>query len=784
MSRARQVSLLALLTVGLLASPSSAPAQKPRAERPTYALGEKWVRSDGLFELVRIDRDLYIFAQGPTRQVHLTRDLGIAHLENGPYYLTIDPPFNLRWPLEVGKFGISDVRWRWDANPSGLPAKLTWSVEAVEEVQVRAGRFQAFRIQLQVEYSASTTHYHQLWYAPDVRQFVKSEWMVSAPAARFEVVSVEQPQPPLAVVLARPVDGAVVAAPDLVVTGAVRGGAGGGEVRATVNGTEVPVVTRPGPEGADLALSAAVRLKEGRNVILITATDRRGAVQQQARTVVFERSPPVGERPTAPRPPAVVGPKAPPAGLTVALSSPEHRSTTAQEAVTLAGMASSGHGVTSVVVTLNGTEVSRLQQPGAPRAVPVNLPLRLRQGTNTLVVTASDAGGGVHQEVRTIEYEPRIPLTITFRYPEDRARVGEESSIVAAVVTSSKGVARATVSVNGVEVHQQTERTPARAVVVSAPVTLRDGANAIVVSGIEADGTVTQEVRTVFLDRPRPAGEAVPVPGTPAPPAERWAVVIGIGRYESQGIPRLSYTLSDAEAMYQTLLAAAGFKKEHVLVLTDRTERKPTLRNIKWALGTFLARSAKRQDTVVIYFAGHGAPEVDQRGVERDGLAKYLIPADADPDDLFSTALAMDDIQTIFGRIEAERVVVFLDACYSGAAGGRTFSSRKTRAGHVDDLFLERLTRSKGRAIITASRPTEVSIELPELGHGLFTYYLVLGLTGAADLNRDGIVSLQELYEYLEQQVTQKSRAVGGNQHPVMKGEMEGSLPLVKVRGR
>ena len=43
-------------------------------------------------------------------------------------------------------------------------------------------------------------------------------------------------------------------------------------------------------------------------------------------------------------------------------------------------------------------------------------------------------------------------------------------------------------------------------------------------------------------------------------------------------------------------------------------------------------------------------------------------------------------------------------------------------------------------------------------------------------------MTLQELYEYIEQEVTKKSRAVGGNQHPVMKGELEGVLPLVKVR--
>ena len=218
--------------------------------------------------------------------------------------------------------------------------------------------------------------------------------------------------------------------------------------------------------------------------------------------------------------------------------------------------------------------------------------------------------------------------------------------------------------------------------------------------------------------------------------------------------------------------------------MTDTTEKRPTLRHVKWAIGTFLARSAKKDDTVLIFYSGHGAPEVDPRGIEADGLAKYLVPIDADPEDLFSSALPMDDIHTIFARIESERVVVFLDTCYSGAAGGRTFASKKTRAGDVDELFLERLTRAKGRAIITASRPTEVSIELAELGHGIFSYYVMQGLKGAADLNRDGIVSLQELYEYVEQQVSRKSRAVGGNQHPVMKGELEGVLPLVKVKGR
>ena len=352
---------------------------------------------------------------------------------------------------------------------------------------------------------------------------------------------------------------------------------------------------------------------------------------------------------------------------------------------------------------------------------------------------------------------------------------------MAAEVTSSKGVAAVTVILNGREVFKQTVRAGERSVAVAAPIKLRDGSNTVVVRASEPDGAVRQEVRTVTFERP-PA--TAPTPPKPSTARDRWAVVIGVGRYDSPAIPPLLYTVSDAEAVYEVLIGQAGFKKDNVLLLTDKTARKPSLRDIKWALGTFLARSAKKEDIVFIFFAGHGAPEVDPRGAESDGLAKYLVPSDADPNDLYSTGLPMDEFQVIFDRIEAEQLVVFLDACYSGAAGGRTFASKRTRAVRVDEVFLDRLTRSKGRAIITASRASEVSIELPELSHGLFTHYLVQGLRGAADLDRDGIVSLQEVYQYLEQQVSQKSRAVGGNQHPVMKGELDGMLPLVKVSGR
>jgi len=112
---------------------------------------------------------------------------------------------------------------------------------------------------------------------------------------------------------------------------------------------------------------------------------------------------------------------------------------------------------------------------------------------------------------------------------------------------------------------------------------------------------------------------------------------------------------------------------------------------------------------------------------------------------------------------------------------GHGFHKAVTERLLGDDQFLERLTRSRGRVVITASGPNEVALESPDLGHGIFTYYLLEGLAGKADRNGDGLVTVSELYEYVEDQVDRKAREAGGRQRPLMKGEIEGTLPLSRT---
>lgn len=269
---------------------------------------------------------------------------------------------------------------------------------------------------------------------------------------------------------------------------------------------------------------------------------------------------------------------------------------------------------------------------------------------------------------------------------------------------------------------------------------------------------------------------------------EAYAVVIGIGKYKDSGIPTLKYAVNDAISIYNILTDPkyGNFPKENVLLLLDE---QATLTEIKSAMGTYLARKAGKDDTVAIYFAGHGSPELDPTGKADDGLEKFIVPYDARKDDLFSYGLSMDDIRKIYERIKSKRVIFFIDSCYSGEAGGRTFSRTDVTARNItiSDKFLEDLS-GEGRVIITASKPDELSLETYEFNHGIFTYYLAEGLKGKADLNKDGVVTVDELYTYVYEQVTKKARLLGANQHPLKKGTMVGEIPLThyeteKMRG-
>ena len=369
------------------------------------------------------------------------------------------------------------------------------------------------------------------------------------------------------------------------------------------------------------------------------------------------------------------------------------------------------------------------------------------------------------ERMSKIAAEGKAPPLLLITSPEDGQQVEIGSVRLSGAVEGKQGLKSLEVFLNGRLLEASAERG-IRQVGGSAPrrlnfdrkIQLDEGYNHLRVVATDTDDLVSE--KTLFVHY-QPKRRNV------------WAVVIGINDYPK--LPKLKYAVNDAEAFYRLLVEENRIPPENVTLLTNQ---QASLVNLRSTLGTRIKNAARESDMVIIFFAGHGATERDAASPDGDGLEKYLLPFDADPADLYTTAMPMVEVARIFNRIRSERLVFIADACYSGGSGGRTISVADTRA-NIGDGFLERVVGGRGKVIITASSANEVSVEKDELQHGVFTYYLLEGLRGKADFDRDSMITVDEAYRFVYDEVP---KATGQEQHPVKKGSVEGSVVLSIVR--
>jgi Caspase domain len=258
---------------------------------------------------------------------------------------------------------------------------------------------------------------------------------------------------------------------------------------------------------------------------------------------------------------------------------------------------------------------------------------------------------------------------------------------------------------------------------------------------------------------------------------QRWAVIIGVSEYQDSRIPGLRYATRDAQAVYDWLVSPNGgrFAPSRVNLLLDR---KATNENIKGALFAWL-KQAIEEDLVVIYFAGHGSPE------SPDALQNlYLLPHNTKYNSIAASGFPMWDIETALKRfIKAKRVVIIADACHSAGVGQAfdmaTRTGRGIQINPINSGFQNLTDLGKGICLISASRDKELSREGSEWGggHGVFSYYLLEGLKGAADFDNSGSVTIGELTVYVSQQVR---RATLNAQNPIVSGSFDPSLTISK----
>lgn len=358
--------------------------------------------------------------------------------------------------------------------------------------------------------------------------------------------------------------------------------------------------------------------------------------------------------------------------------------------------------------------------------------------------------------------KPAINLPIILIYlPEDKERSFTGNIRLFGATEDSKGLEKLEVYLNGSLVPSAEVGKPdytsgdfQKRLTFDQGLNLKSGPNQIKVvatnlSGLSADKSITVH----YTPRSRNV----------------WAVVIGINDYPK--LSKLKYAVNDAQGFFDLLAVGNHIPAANITLLVND---QATLRNLRSALGIRLKEAAGKDDMVIIYFAGHGAVEADTKSPDADGLEKYLLAYDSDPSELYATGLPMREVAHILDRIRSERLIFIADTCYSGASGGRTASISGVRA-NISDTFLDRIAGGRGKVIITASAANELSEEKDDLQHGVFSYYLLEALKGAADTDCDGAVTVDEAYRYVSEKVPP---ATNQEQHPVKKGSVEGDLIL------
>jgi tetratricopeptide (TPR) repeat protein len=240
-----------------------------------------------------------------------------------------------------------------------------------------------------------------------------------------------------------------------------------------------------------------------------------------------------------------------------------------------------------------------------------------------------------------------------------------------------------------------------------------------------------------------------------------YALVVGISHYKN--LPKdaqLQYPNVDAESIYTVLISPEGgqFPAENVHKLIDD---QATVANIRKELETWLPSVTKPDDRVLIYFAGHGFVS--------NGTA-YIAPYDIDLNNIAGTAYPMETLgRDVGSKINGKWKVLITDSCHSGAITPE--ADRSTVNNTLLDL-------DKSLFSITASRDREQSFESANWGggHGIFTYYVVKGLEGEADTDGDGVVSADELAEYVHTNVREATNAA---QNPTSeKGSFDPNMVL------
>ncbi len=234
-----------------------------------------------------------------------------------------------------------------------------------------------------------------------------------------------------------------------------------------------------------------------------------------------------------------------------------------------------------------------------------------------------------------------------------------------------------------------------------------------------------------------------------------WAVLVGVSRYTA--MPSLKYSDDDAYQMYAFLKSPEGgaLPEPQIKVLVDDDA---TRANILDQMRKTLLR-ADDNDVILFYFSGHG-------------IEGAFLPSDFDG---FYNQLRHDDIKKVLLESKAKHKICIADACHAGTL----LAAKAPEASTVQKLYGAFEDSKGGLALLMSSKAEEYSLEDHGLRSGIFSYYIIKGLQGEADTDKNSIVTVKELYTYVYHRVrTYTSNA----QTPVITGQYDPNMPVAVTK--
>lgn len=240
------------------------------------------------------------------------------------------------------------------------------------------------------------------------------------------------------------------------------------------------------------------------------------------------------------------------------------------------------------------------------------------------------------------------------------------------------------------------------------------------------------------------------------PDVKVWAVVIGIASYSH--MPVLRYTDDDAYRMYAFLKSPEGgaLADDQIRVLVDEDATKDKItKTMDEVFG-----KAGPNDLVMLYFSGHG-------------LKGSFLPIDFDG---YNNKLFHEEINDIFKTSPAKYKLCIADACHSGSL----FAMKSGTVENALASYYKSLAQAEpGTALIMSSKSDETSLESSGLRQGVFSHFLIRGLKGEADQDQNDVVSVQELFDFINENVRSYT---GMRQSPVIKGDYDPVMTVAVKR--